>query len=102
MVCPFRAQNSIVAAIDWHAYSQLILRPFGIIQASANTAWNHGMMRLALFDSVLYTGWTFDFCPDEERLREVGNEMSSRIFAVSICHTHLWALYCILYYRFMA
>ena len=41
-------------------------------------------MRLALLDSILNTGWTFDFSPDEERLREVGDEMTSRIFAVSM------------------
>ena len=25
----YREQNDIIGAIDWHSYSQLILRPYG-------------------------------------------------------------------------
>jgi hypothetical protein len=51
----FKAQKSIVAAIDWHSFSQLILRPYG---------------------------WTKADCPDEQRLSDVGQKMSDAAIAI--------------------
>lgn len=44
----FKANGPIVGAIDWHAYSELILRPYG---------------------------WTFSPCPDEKQLGALGARM---------------------------
>ncbi|XP_065913902.1 carboxypeptidase B-like [Dysidea avara] len=51
----FRSHTGIVGAIDWHSYSQLLLRPYG---------------------------WTSTDSPDEAQLSALGDEMSDRIFAV--------------------
>ncbi|XP_065890606.1 carboxypeptidase B-like [Dysidea avara] len=51
----FRSNDVILGAIDWHSYSQLILRPYG---------------------------WTSEDAPDEAQLKAIGDGMSDRIFAV--------------------
>jgi murein tripeptide amidase MpaA len=47
--------HQIVGAIDWHAYSQLILRPYG---------------------------WTTQLCPNENQLKALGSEIAATIKAV--------------------
>ncbi|XP_019851169.1 PREDICTED: carboxypeptidase B-like isoform X2 [Amphimedon queenslandica] len=51
----FKTNGPIIGAIDWHSYSQLILRPYG---------------------------WTNQDSPDETQLKEIGDEMSEKIKAV--------------------
>uniref|UniRef100_A0A1X7V0C7 Peptidase M14 domain-containing protein n=1 Tax=Amphimedon queenslandica TaxID=400682 RepID=A0A1X7V0C7_AMPQE len=51
----FRDNGPILGAIDWHSFSQLILRPYG---------------------------WTNQDSPDEAQLKEIGDEMSAKIFDV--------------------
>lgn len=51
----FRENGPIIGAIDWHSYSQLILRPYG---------------------------WTDQDSPDEPMLKELGDLMSDRAYAV--------------------
>jgi hypothetical protein len=52
----FRRNTPILGAIDWHSYSQLILRPFG---------------------------WTADDAPDEVTLKALGDRMSEAAYEVS-------------------
>jgi hypothetical protein len=51
----FRSHAPIYGGIDWHSYSQLILRPWG---------------------------WTSDDAPDEAKLKECGDEMKAAAEAV--------------------
>ncbi|CAI8026890.1 Mast cell carboxypeptidase A [Geodia barretti] len=51
----FGAQNGVIAAVDWHAYSQLILRPYG---------------------------YTMKPSPNEEQLSAIGANMSQAIYSV--------------------
>jgi hypothetical protein len=48
----FKEQNMVIGAIDWHSYSQLILRPYG---------------------------WSHDECPDEDKLKDMGDKISADI-----------------------
>ena len=87
-----RAQSHILAAIDWHSFSQLILRPYGMM-----CSYNYTCTNL----SSLYTGWTRSFCPDEEQLKAIGDKMSSDIFSVST-FLKMWNLMLYVIRRFMA
>jgi len=51
----FKSIPPVLGAIDWHSYSQLILRPYG---------------------------WTQSNSPDEARLKQIGDTMSGSILAV--------------------
>ncbi len=51
----FRSNAPIVGSIDWHSYSQLILRPYGYTNASA---------------------------PDESFMRSISNGMADKIHSV--------------------
>ena len=68
----FRSHSGIIGAIDWHAYSQLILRPLGELPLALDCKYCH----------LIYVGWTTAATPDEAQLKSIGDEMSDRIFEV--------------------
>ena len=68
----FRSHSPIIGAIDWHSYSQLILRPYGELPSATHIP----------FTISVCIGWTNADSPDEAQLKEIGDVMSEVIFEV--------------------
>ena len=66
----------MIVGVDWHSYSQLILRPYG-------KTYIYTSKSKASYLGLLVAGWSTRVPPDEEQLSAVGEAMSRAIFAVS-------------------
>ena len=83
-----RSSGNIVGAIDWHSYSQLILRPYGIQSIAEHFPLTYTVTVLSEYFQYTHkhihsqTGWTYDNSPDEAQLKALGDDMKRAIFAV--------------------
>ena len=66
----YRENAPIIGAIDWHSYSQLILRPYGTSPCDMSVCPSPNI------------GWTRADSPDEVQLKSIGDKMKEAIFAV--------------------
>ena len=81
MSCDHRAQSDIIGAIDWHSYSQLILRPYGKCRLLVRNTTSKQCTYIYDYNYVvtIIIGWSYDNCPDDARLKSLSEDMSMAI-----------------------